>query len=163
MNSLASFDYGKDFDYSEVKIKDDVIHDVVYGDNIDIKITNEQEFNDGSPTRLEHIGILNISGIDHGPIGLEYLRTSDQGFGKLLLNLDIDTTSGYINSNDQSISITSDELGEFDTVDISGYNFSVIDQNYDILTFDHPKRKRKTPKNSNIILLIGVQIVLERC
>lgn len=65
-----------------------------------IKITDETEFYNGSPTRIIPIsGIpLNSGYINNGIIGLNYFRTNERGSGYLLANLDLEQESSYISS-----------------------------------------------------------------
>jgi len=131
-NSLEYFDYGTDYDYFEVTLNENVISDTVYGDNIPIKITTQQEFNDGFPTRFNIESIIPVSGVSYGALGIEYVRKTAEGSGVLLINTDVDASeifpSGY-----QTISINIDPVGRgVYGSPLSGYNFLVREQSYDV-------------------------------
>ncbi len=130
MNNLELFDYGVDFDFYEAIIKDNVIDNTVYSELADIKITDNQEFYDGSPTRLEFEGSLLISGVEYGPIGLEYLRTTPEGSGIFYINMEIDSSDAVNSPGYQSFKLPVDDLGVI-TQNISGVNPAIKRQDYD--------------------------------
>jgi len=129
MNNLELFDYGVDFDFYEVIIKDNVIDNTVYSDLADIKITDNQEFYDGSPTRLEFEGRLLISGVEYGAVGLEYLRTTPEGSGIFYINMEIDAADAVVSPGYQSFKLPIDDLGTVDQI-ISGVNPAIKRQDY---------------------------------
>ncbi len=131
VNNLSILDYGTDSDLYEVVLRDNTIYNTINGDGYDIKITNKDEFYDGAPTRIEYMGELYISGLSYGITGLEYLRTDAQGSGILLINLDVDSETAFANSDYQTLKIKSDDLGNFDVSDLSGYNLSISNQSYE--------------------------------
>jgi len=109
-NNAELFDYGKDYQYSEVTIKDNIKNETVVGDGIPIKVTNKQEFYDGSPTRLETTGTLFISGVPWGIIGIEYLRTTPEGEGIILFNVDATLDQCIASGIHQSYMIPTDDI-----------------------------------------------------
>lgn len=131
MNNLETFDYGTDFDYYEAIVKDNVIGNTVYSDQGTIKITNNAEFYDGSPTRVENIGILNISGVPYGPIGIEYFRTNAEGSGYFLINLDVAGDVAYNTTGYQSLKVYTSDDGTVYRYSPSGVNLSLKTQDYE--------------------------------
>jgi hypothetical protein len=130
-NNLALFDYGTDHDIYEVMIRDNLTSNIVNGDGRTIKITDTKEFYDGNPTRIEHMGQLTISGVAYGIVGLEYLRTSPEGSGIILMNLDVDASTAFENNTYQTYKMKSDTLGNYDSANISGFNLPIREQSYE--------------------------------
>jgi len=132
-SSFEHFDYGLDYGYSQVKIPGIILSDVIYGDGYDIKITNDEEFADGKPTRMIYnSGLIDLdqytisgSGIN----GLEYMRVDKTGSGVLLLNTNTTSTDAIINDTYTSYQLQLSDLIE--QRNISGYNYGVEIQDYD--------------------------------
>tara|TARA_Y100000310_G_scaffold343954_1_gene454126 strand:- start:1657 stop:3846 length:2190 start_codon:yes stop_codon:yes gene_type:complete len=148
-NSLELFDYSTNTDFYEVVIKDNIVDNIVYGDGLPVKITNNFEFEHGDPTRFETIGKLSISGIPYGPVGIEYLRDDPDGSGILLVNLNLETDEAVNTLGFQSFQIASNAVGDFDTENISGVNFLVREQSFEAAGFDElitPKQPHELRK-----------------
>ncbi len=129
-NSLEYFDYGTDFDYYEVTLNENIIGDFAYGDNIPIKLTTQQEFNDGPPTRFQINSITHISGVNYGAVGIEYVRKSAEGSGILLINTDVDAGEIVTSGSYQTIEVLMDTVGNMILMPSSGYNFLTREQSF---------------------------------
>lgn len=138
-NSLELFDYGTDVEYYEVNLNKNIMDNTLWGDDYKIKVTTEDEFDNGWPTRMELVGnYVLASGEQYSgvlPIGLEYTRIDIEGSGIVLVNLGINTAT----SNDfgfQSFTLNLDSLGVISYPSVSGKNYLIKKQSYDIVGYD---------------------------
>ena len=136
LTRLDWFDFGQDFDLSEVRLRDVAVGDYVYGDGEPVKITNKYEFDEGRPTRLEPFGTLTISGVNYGPVGLEYLRVDPYGSGVFMINLDVDGAEAYHGGSYQTLQFNVDSLGNLQYPPATGYWLGISNQEYDVKQFD---------------------------
>lgn len=120
---LDSFDTSRDYELYEIRISGVSNNEKLTGDgSIDVKITDEDEFYNGKPTRLKYMSsfvpstwVENYSGDFHtynsfasgfisgcwsnvsGIVGLEYIRSSHRGSGYFFIFSDIEQASGFLN------------------------------------------------------------------
>jgi hypothetical protein len=99
-----------------------------------VKITDDNEFYNGDPTRVIYLGSipLNTSYIPSGIIGLNYFRKDERGSGYLLLTLDIHQEQSYLNSSYPSykIDLTSNFDTTSDILNYSGFFTGIATQSY---------------------------------
>lgn len=65
---------------------------------VKIKITNQDEFHNGDPTRLNYVSLLPAP-VDNKIIGLNYFRTDNRGSGYLLFSFDVNEVDAYVSGN----------------------------------------------------------------
>lgn len=135
-NRFDNFDYSTDYDINECYIRDEINGDYVYGDGNKVRITNKYRFYSGSPTRVELDATLVVSGVSYGPIGLEYMRTSPQGSGRFIVNLNVDSATAFQQGMNQTVVYNTDIVGNVETVPSSGYDYGLRTQNYQNARYD---------------------------
>lgn len=136
---ISTFDLANDFQLYEVFLsgypQSTYLND---SGNVEtkIKITTEDEFYNGPPTRIsyedDNLTIPNLSSI----LGLEYFRTDLRGSGRFLISLDKNEEDSYIsNESGTSYSTNINSLGSI-TTDWSGEFPGIKTQNYDNVGYD---------------------------
>lgn len=137
-SSFENFDYGLDYDFSTVKFPKVINSGFVYGlvdSNIyPIKITTNEEFMDGVPTRFTYndANSIELSGYIQasGNYGLEYMRVTNKGSGVLYINTNTNSEYAVINSGYQTYKLPIDDLLNPQYTQLSGVNFGIDYQNY---------------------------------
>jgi hypothetical protein len=132
-SSFENFDYGLDGDYAMVEFPELINSDYIYGDGIQIKITDTSEFMDGAPTRFTLNEIFDMTGhvSGSGIYGLEYMRQDKTGSGVLMMNTNIGSEAAIISDTSQTYKVAISDLVVPNTTLISGFNFGVDYQNFD--------------------------------
>jgi hypothetical protein len=131
--SLENFNYGLDADMGTLTVPEVITSGYITGDDVPIKITTYDEFQNGYATRIEpnESGDIDLSGKLTGVSGLEYMRTDKFGNGKIVVNSVIKTDYAYINNQSQSYELNISDLLVPDVDNISGFNRNFKMQNFD--------------------------------
>lgn len=131
---LDSFDLSQNGYLYEMLCSGYLQTDTITGDGISIKLTNQDEFDNGVPTRFLKTtnDLLDLSG--NNIIGLEYLRHDGRGSGQLLVNFDYDQTYAELNNLYTHYKYELSPLGEVQSSGIS--NPGIQEQSFEALGFD---------------------------
>ena len=136
---LGTYDFSSDVVFSEVRVSGNVETSISgNGGSIEIKVTDEDQFYNGAPTRRVYNSLTDVpSGMPKsGIVGLEYFRSNDRGSGYFLMNLDIDQGSGYIAGLSGTLyRYGIDRIGTIDNT-YSGDFPGLFNQNFDTNDFD---------------------------
>ena len=138
-SSFENFDYGLDYNFSTVKFPRIINSGFVYGEVnntvVPIKITTNEEFMDGMPTRMVYDSNSSITLTGYiqssGNVGLEYMRIDKNGSGVLFINSILDSATAVLSNTYQTYKLPIDDLLKPDFTSISGVNFGIDYQNYD--------------------------------
>ncbi len=133
--SFENFDYGLDYGYSEVQLPVVILSGQIYGDDNVIKITSNEEFVDGKPTRMvrNYNRTITLSGYvsnTNGNNGLEYMRTDKTGSGLLYINTSTNSSDAIRSGIYQTYTLPLSDVITPVPTGLSGFNSSVLDQTY---------------------------------
>jgi hypothetical protein len=129
---LDTMDYGQKGNLFSVLLSGIPSGNYVYGDGLPIKLTDVSEFDYGDPTRIIYKDYTSLSGImplGSNIVGLEYYRTTMDGAGYFLVNLDITQSDAVVSGVPSTIKVPIDREGLFGSGEY--INYGISKQDYD--------------------------------
>lgn len=136
-NFMDTMDYSDDGVLYQVLLSGIPTNGYVYGDSIPVKLTDLSEFDYGDPTRLSFQEATSISGIipnGYNIIGLEYYRSTIDGNGFFLANVDVRQADAVVSGLPTTIKIPIDRDGVLGSGEY--INYGIKDQTYEEMSVD---------------------------